>query len=183
MRSKIYTKGGDRGQTSLIGGTRVGKNNLRIEAYGTIDELNAFTGLLSTYALEESDVLFLKEIQHKLFNIGSNLATDLDKTSLHRASVIDAGDIQQLEEEIDRMDDELPELNNFVLPGGSAAGAAAHICRTVTRRAERRVIDLNEISPVDPAVLQYINRLSDYFFVLSRYITVNENGTEFFWKK
>lgn len=183
MRSKIYTKGGDQGQTSLIGGTRVSKNNLRIEAYGTVDELNSFTGLLSTYALEESDVLFLKEIQHKLFNIGSNLATDLDKTTLHQASVIEQGDILQLEEEIDRMDDELPELNNFVLPGGSAAGATAHICRTVTRRAERRVIELSEISYVDPAVVQYLNRLSDYFFVLSRYITVNECNTEFFWKK
>ncbi len=183
MRSKIYTKGGDRGQTSLIGGTRVGKNNQRIEAYGTIDELNAFIGLLSTYALKESDILFLKEIQHKLFNMGSNLATDPDKTTLQQASIIESVDISNLEDAIDRMDDELPELNNFVLPGGSAAGATAHICRTITRRAERRVIDLNETSPLDPAIIQYLNRLSDYFFVLSRYITVNEGNTEFLWKK
>jgi len=183
MSSKIYTKSGDRGQTSLIGGTRVGKNNRRIEAYGTIDELNAFIGLLSTYILEETDILFLKATQHKLFNIGSNLATDCDKTTLHEASVIEAADILNLEEEIDRLDSELPELNNFVLPGGSAAGATAHICRTVTRRAERRVIDLKEMTEIDPFVMQYLNRLSDYFFVLSRYITVNECNAEFFWKK
>ena len=180
MHSRIYTKTGDAGQTSLIGGTRVQKNNPKIKAYGTVDELNAFTGLLSTYPIQDADLKVLQEIQHKLFNIGANLATDLSRTELVNASVICDDDLLFLENEIDRMDATLPELRNFVLPGGSAAGAMAHVCRTFTRRAERRILDLNE---QDDMVLKYINRLSDFFFVLSRYLTVNENKKEFLWKK
>lgn len=181
---KIYTKTGDKGQTSLIGGTRVPKNNPKIEAYGTIDELNSFVGLLSTYPQAQSELEFLREIQHKLFNIGSNLATDTSKTSMLKASIITEEDILQMESAIDKLDADLPELTNFVLPGGSAAGSMAHVCRTVTRRAERRVLDLiSQEYAIDPIILKYINRMSDYFFTLSRYITVNECNKEILWKK
>lgn len=180
---KIYTKTGDKGETSLIGGTRVWKNNPRIEAYGTIDELNSHLGLLTTYQLQNEDVEFLQQIQHKLFSIGSYLATDINRTDLKAASILTEEDVMTLEKAIDRMDATLPELKNFVLPGGSAAAATAHICRTITRRAERRMLDLinNNIDIADH-ILQYINRLSDYFFTLSRYIVVSEGNKEFLWK-
>lgn len=180
---KIYTKTGDKGETSLIGGTRVWKNNPRIEAYGTIDELNAHLGLLTTYPLQKNDIEFLQQIQHKLFSIGSYLATDLSRTDLKSASILSEEDVVSLEEAIDRMDATLPELKNFVLPGGSAAAATAHICRTITRRAERRMLDLiNDRIDISEHILQYINRLSDFFFTLSRYIVVSEGNKEFLWK-
>lgn len=180
---KIYTKTGDKGETSLIGGTRVWKNNPRIEAYGTIDELNSHLGLLTTYPLQKSDIEFLQQIQHKLFSIGSYLATDLSRTDLKSASILSEEDVVSLEEAIDRMDATLPELKNFVLPGGSAAAATAHICRTITRRAERRMLDLiNDRIDIAEHILQYINRLSDFFFTLSRYIVVSEGNKEFLWK-
>lgn len=180
---KIYTKTGDKGETSLIGGTRVWKNNPRIEAYGTIDELNSHLGLLTTYPLQKSDIEFLQQIQHKLFSIGSYLATDLSRTDLKSASILSEEDVVSLEEAIDRMDVTLPELKNFVLPGGSAAAATAHICRTITRRAERRMLDLiNDRIDIAEHILQYINRLSDFFFTLSRYIVVSEGNKEFLWK-
>lgn len=181
---KIYTKTGDTGQTGLIGGSRVWKNNPRLEAYGTIDELNSFTGLLNTYQLPEQVSDFLQAIQHHLFVIGSNLATDQEKTSLKTASIIEEQDIIDLELEIDRMEVELPTLTNFILPGGPAGGAVAHVCRTITRRAERRIMDLIQTNiDIDPLILKYINRLSDYFFTLSRYITVNKGYEEILWKK
>lgn len=181
---KIYTKTGDGGQTGLVGGSRVWKNNPRLEAYGTIDELNAFTGLLNTERLPEEISAFLQEIQHHLFVIGSNLATDQEKVSLRAASIVEEQDITRLEDEIDRMELNLPPLNNFVLPGGSKGGALAHVCRTVTRRAERRIMDLIQSHiEIDPLILKYINRLSDYFFTLSRYITVSEGHEEILWKK
>lgn len=180
---KIYTKTGDKGETSLIGGTRVWKNNPRIEAYGTIDELNSYVGLLTTYPLQKDDIEFLQQIQHKLFSIGSYLATDLNHTDLKAASILTEEDVISLEKAIDRMDATLPELKNFVLPGGSAAAATAHICRTITRRAERRMLDLINLNiDIADLILQYINRLSDYFFTLSRYIVVGEGNKEFLWK-
>jgi cob(I)alamin adenosyltransferase len=181
---KIYTKTGDGGQTGLIGGSRVWKNNPRLEAYGTIDELNAFTGLLSTHKLPEQVSDFLQGIQHHLFVIGSNLATDQQKVSLKPASIVEEQDIVLLEKEIDRMEASLPQLTNFVLPGGTSGGAVAHICRTITRRAERRIMDLIQTQvEIDPHILKYVNRLSDYFFTLSRYITVSEGYKEILWKK
>lgn len=183
-KMKIYTKTGDSGQTGLIGGTRVWKNNPRLEAYGTIDELNAFIGVLTTGAFPENIQPFLQRVQHKLFAVGSHLATDLSKTNLKAASIIREEDILELEEAIDRMDETLPPLNNFVLPGGSTAGAHAHVCRTVTRRAERKIMDLIQTDiQIDETILKYINRLSDYFFTLSRYLIVSEGHKEFFWKK
>ena len=180
---KIYTKTGDSGETGLIGGSRVPKNDIRIEAYGTIDELNAFTGLLISKISHTVEIDFLRKVQYNLFVIGSHLATDQQITSLHKSSVLSESDILEIETAIDRISTELPELRYFVLPGGSENGALAHVCRTITRRAERRILDLKQHKEeIDGLVLVYINRLSDYFFVLSRYITVNEGHKEFYWK-
>ena len=180
---KIYTKTGDDGHTGLIGGTRVWKNNPRIEAYGTVDELNAHIGTLWVLPGTEELREILQRIQFQLFTIGSNLATDLEATPLNAASVVTEDDIQQLESEIDRMDAALPPLRYFVLPGGTLATATAHVCRTITRRAERRVLDLQASGlAVEPLIVKYLNRLSDYFFTLSRYLSVKEGVEEFFWK-
>lgn len=181
---KIYTKTGDKGKTSLIGGTRVSKDDLRLDAYGTIDELNSFIGLLTTEELSSDTVVTLQNIQNKLFSVGSHLATDRTKTKIKDASLIYESDILELEKEIDLMDATLPTLKHFVLPGGSKAGAICHVCRTITRRAERNIMKLVQSDiEIDDKILQYINRLSDYFFVLSRFITVNQGYTEIFWKQ
>jgi len=179
---KLYTKTGDKGETGLIGGTRVPKNDVRIEAYGTIDELNSFVGLLTTYQIPEKDRLFLRTIQNNLFSIGSFLATDTTKVALHSISMLKKETISLIEEEIDRLDATLPALSSFVLPGGSQTGALSHICRTVSRRAERRLFDLNEFYQVDSQISIYINRLSDYFFALSRYLTLAAGAEEICWK-
>lgn len=178
---KLYTKTGDNGQTGLIGGTRVPKNDIRIEAYGTIDELNSFIGLLSTYSMGE-DVNFLRTIQNNLFIIGSYLATDTSKVPLQAASILKSDSIDSIELEIDRIDAMLPTLNSFVLPGGSQTGALSHVCRTITRRAERRIFDVNILQPVDNQIIIYLNRLSDYFFALSRYFTLEKGDEEIYWK-
>ncbi len=180
---KIYTKTGDEGKTGLIGGTRVMKNDVRIEAYGTVDELNSFIGLLASYDLLKPEVHFLEKIQHRLFAVGSHLATDRSKINLHEASIIQPDDIKEIESEIDRLNENLPELRAFILPGGSTEGGICHICRTVSRRAERRILDLNDIYPVDKQIIMFVNRLSDYFFVLSRYITLKKGNKEILWKK
>lgn len=179
---KLYTKTGDKGQTGLIGGTRVPKNDVRLEAYGTIDELNSYIGLLTTYQILESEIQFLRFIQNKLFTIGSHLATDTSKVSLHKASVLDDESISLIEKEIDRLDESLPELSSFVLPGGSQPGALCHICRTVARRTERRLFDMNELHSVDSHILIFINRLSDYFFILSRFLILGSDCEEIYWK-
>jgi cob(I)alamin adenosyltransferase len=179
---KLYTKTGDTGQTGLIGGTRVPKNDIRIDAYGTIDELNSFIGLLSTYPNHDRDVRFLRTIQRNLFTIGSYLATDTSKTTLQQVSILKKDCIEQIEKEIDRLDAKLPTLSSFVLPGGSHRGALSHICRTIARRAERRILDIMGIYTVDNQIIVYINRLSDYFFVLSRYYTIEKGGEEIYWK-
>jgi len=179
---KLYTKTGDRGETGLIGGTRVPKNDVRIEAYGTIDELNSFIGLLTTYQIPEIDLLFLRTIQNNLFSIGSYLATDTTKVSLHQVSILKSESISLIENEIDRLDASLPVLSSFILPGGSQTGAFSHICRTISRRAERRLLDVNEIYVLDSQICIYVNRLSDYFFALSRYLTLAEGAEEICWK-
>ena len=179
---KLYTKTGDSGLTGLIGGTRIAKNDLRIEAYGTIDELNSFVGLLTTYELSDSDISFLRFVQNHLFSIGSHLATDRDKVNLASASIISAEDVAFVENEIDRLDSFLPELTSFVLPGGNQASSFSHICRTIARRAERRIIDVNNLYCVDSHVIVFVNRLSDYFFALSRYLIVEKGEKEIYWK-
>ena len=179
---KLYTKTGDKGQTGLIGGSRVPKNDIRIEAYGTVDELNSYIGLLTTYPIPDEDRLFLRIIQTNLFTIGSYLATDTTKISLQQASILKNDSIEQIETEIDRIDAKLPALESFVLPGGSKTGAICHVCRTVTRRAERRIFDVAGLYEVDNQILVYFNRLSDYFFALSRYFTIENEGEEIYWK-
>jgi len=180
---KIYTKTGDNGKTGLIGGTRVAKNDIRIEAYGTVDELNAHIGLLTTYAIGSDCIEILREIQHKLFSLGAHLATDREKAEYVEASIITKSDINLLENEMDRMEAELPGLTNFILPGGDRAAAIAHVCRTVARRAERRIIDMSAIYQIENESIIYTNRLSDYFFVLSRLINIRNQSKEILWKK
>jgi len=179
---KLYTKTGDEGQTGLIGGTRVPKNDIRIEAYGTVDELNSFIGLLTTYPIHAQEVTFLRIIQNNLFTIGSYLATDTSKVALQQSSILKSDSIGQIESEIDRIDAKLPILNAFILPGGSQTGALCHVCRTIARRAERRLFDVTAFYSIDNQILIYFNRLSDYFFALSRYFTLENEGEEISWK-
>lgn len=180
-KSQVYTKTGDKGTTCLVGGNRVPKTHIRLEAYGTVDELNSQLGLLNTYLKNDCDRDFILKIQHKLFSIGSHLATDQEKTQLKAASVISAEDVSLIEEEIDKLDDQLPELRAFVLPGGSCGAAVCHVCRTVCRRAERRILALSETCVISDEVLAFVNRLSDYLFVLSRKINFDELNSEIFW--
>ena len=164
---KIYTKTGDEGMTSLVGGKRVKKCCARLDSYGSVDELNSFIGLLVTYITDEADIAFLQKIQGELFMVGGSLATDLS-VSEARCEVTQAM-ISDIESEIDRLSAALPPLRSFVVPGGSRAAALAHVCRTVCRRAERCVFALiEEGGAVEENVAVYLNRLSDYFFVLAR---------------
>lgn len=177
---KIYTKTGDTGETSLFGGKRVSKDDLRIEAYGTIDELNSQLGLLITHIKDNNIQALLLKIQHRLFDIGSVLA--VDPASGIELPGIELSDIEALENAIDNYNQELNPLKSFILPGGSAANAMAHICRTVCRRAERRVISLSKEAELDIHIIKYLNRLSDYFFVLSRLISHVEGAEEIKWQ-
>ena len=180
-KSLVYTKTGDKGTTALIGGTRVAKTHVRLEAYGTVDELNAHLGLLVTWLADESDRATVLKIQNRLFTIGSHLATDQEKVELRDVSIITAEHVAELEAVIDRIDSTLPPLRAFVIPGGSQGAGICHICRTVCRRAERRILALSEEYQVSPEVLSYMNRLSDYLFVLSRRINVVAGSDEIFW--
>lgn len=171
---KIYTKTGDKGETSLLGGTRVSKSDARIEAYGTIDELNSCIGLVVSSVKTHRE--FLISIQHHLFNAGSILASDGRKQ--FKLPEITDKDIHALEVEIDRMNEILEPLKNFILPGGSVAASHAHVARCVCRRAERRVVDLKEDYS---DIVKYLNRLSDYLFVLSRSILQEEGVPEVKW--
>lgn len=182
-KSLVYTKTGDKGTTGLIGGTRVSKTHARLEAYGTVDELNANLGLLVTYLAEERDRLFVSAVQDKLFSVGSHLATDQDKMKLHDVSIITPDDVAFMEAEIDAADEMLSTLRWFVIPGGSRGSAICHVCRTVCRRAERRILSLTEDYEIDANLLAYVNRLSDYLFVLSRKINFLEKKEEIFWNK
>lgn len=170
MAIKIYTKTGDLGKTSLIGGTKVAKSNIRIEAYGTIDELNSFIGLTADQFTHEHSKKILKEIQDRLFTIGSSLACDPDKEPLLKIPDLEEPDIELLEREIDQMNDELTPMRSFILPGGHTAISTAHVTRCVCRRAERLCVNMQEHELfVEPLVIKYLNRLSDYLFVLARY--------------
>lgn len=179
----IYTKTGDSGMTSLVGGVRVSKTHPRLEAYGTIDELNSQIGLLITYILDAADRENLLEIQRKLFSVGSYLATDQEYKELRPQSIIHSEDVEHLEHMIDEIDALLPPLKLFILPGGSQAAAVCHVCRTVCRRAERCILSLAEIINIDSTLIAYINRLSDYFFVLSRRLNNLNGENEIIWQK
>ena len=171
MSFKIYTKTGDLGKTSLIGGTKVPKNNIRIDAYGTIDELNSFIGLTSDQLTHEPSKIILKEIQDRLFTIGSSLACDPDRETQLKIPDLKEIDVVLLENEIDKMSEVLTVMKSFILPGGHVAISTAHVTRCVCRRAERICVNMQENDLfVDPLIIKYLNRLSDYLFVLSRFI-------------
>ncbi|MBT8190354.1 MAG: cob(I)yrinic acid a,c-diamide adenosyltransferase [Bacteroidia bacterium] len=176
---KIYTKTGDQGSTSLFGGTRVDKDNAQIEAYGTVDELNSHLGLLISVVKEELLAGEMKAIQSILFDIGSHLASD-GNISEHLPE-LDEEYILRLEHSMDRMTEELPKLRSFILPGGNQRIALAHVCRTICRRAERRVVSLEDVVEVENFVKIYLNRLSDYFFVVARYLSLLDGVNEVKW--
>ncbi len=181
MALKIYTKTGDKGQTSLIGGTRVPKSHVRIESYGTVDELNSWIGLIRDQAINKTYVETLLEVQDRLFTIGSSLASDPEKSKM-KIPDLKEEDIVLLEKEIDKMNDVLQEMKSFVLPGGNTTVSYCHIARCVCRRAERNVILLSESSFVADLVIKYLNRLSDYLFVLSRKLSQDLSAQEIPWK-
>lgn len=177
---KIYTKTGDKGQTSLIGGTRVAKNHVRIEAYGTVDELNSWVGVIRDSISEEKTKALLIQIQNQLFTIGSHLASDPEKSKMKLPQITDEH-VLALENEMDAIDATVPPMKNFVLPGGSLAVSYCHVARCVCRRAERCVIHLSGTAQVDDLLLRYINRLSDYLFMLSRKLTHDLGAEEIPW--
>lgn len=178
---KIYTKTGDKGETSLLGGKRVPKHHLKIEAYGTADELNAFIGLLRDQELSQHHKEVLQAIQEHLFVAESMLARDHGAENFSIPELQD-DHVSLLEKEIDQMNETLPPLANFILPGGHPLVSHAHICRVVCRRAERIIIKLAEESPVDDIIVRYFNRLSDYFFVLARKIALENGVADTLWK-
>ena len=184
---KVYTKTGDKGTTALFGGTRVPKYHIRIESYGTIDELNAYIGLIRDQDIATQSKTALIEIQNKLFTVGAILATDPDKAQLKNGKdrlnipKISTQDIAMLEDQIDGMEATLPQMTHFVLPGGHTTVSYCHIARTVCRRAERNMTALQEIAPFAPNTLVYINRLSDYLFVLARKLSKDLQANEVKW--
>jgi len=184
---KIYTKTGDKGQTSLFGGTRVPKYHLRIEAYGTVDELNSYIGLIRDQKIDDYTSHILIKIQNELFTLGAMLATPPDKKVLksgkERLNIhqINTNSVQLLEVEIDNMNEELPPMTHFVLPGGHTTVSFCHIARCICRRAERIVTQLSDESTVDTQILIYLNRLSDFLFVLARKLTKDNNAQEIRW--
>jgi cob(I)alamin adenosyltransferase len=183
--NRIYTKRGDGGDTSLVGGQRAPKDALRIDCYGTVDELNSFTGM-ACFAAEQKTELsalaaILKRVQHELFNLGSILAT-LPEDVHPRQPQVTLTDVEQLEREIDAMNADLPALRSFVLPGGSEINSILHVCRTVCRRAERLCVTLAREESAPPLGIQYLNRLSDAFFVWSRWANVQLGASEVLWR-
>lgn len=184
---KIYTKTGDAGKTSLFGGTRVPKYDLRIEAYGTVDELNSYIGLIRDQKIDTHSSEILLKIQHELFTLGSMLATPPEKKVLksgkERLNILKINNtsIKSIENEIDKMNDTLPEMTHFILPGGHPTVSFCHITRCICRRAERITTQLNDESSIEPQILVYLNRLSDYLFVLARKLTIDNNAQEIQW--
>lgn len=177
---KIYTKTGDKGETSLIGGTRVPKYHSRIETYGTVDELNSYVGLIMCQAIDAHYQQVLKEIQDRLFTIGASLAADPERSKMKIPDLL-AGDIILLETEMDKMNEVLPELKHFVLPGGNTIVSYCHLARCVCRRAERLTVHLAQESFVDSNITIYLNRLSDYLFVLARKLNADQGTPENIW--
>lgn len=177
---KIYTKKGDKGHTSLMDGEIVKKHNLSVDAYGTIDELNSFIGLLKDYLIDNKIKVVLNNIQLNLFSIGSILAAG--KKNIKSSKVkIDKKDVIDLESHIDKLNKDLPELKNFIIPGGLKTSSYSHVCRSICRRAERKISELNKDISVDSNILAYVNRLSDFFFILSRHLKHSEGISESNW--
>lgn len=181
--TKVYTKTGDKGETSIIGGIRVKKSCERLEAYGTVDELSSHLGLLASMLPDGEDKDLIIRIQNNLFSVCSNLATDQSQTPLYDSAKLPDGEIEVLEQEVDKIMKLLPERQGFILPGGTQPAAQAHVCRTVCRRAERRIVALSEVAQISPETQQYINRLSDYLFVLAKKINFNAGMSEIIWQK
>ncbi|WP_143307774.1 cob(I)yrinic acid a,c-diamide adenosyltransferase [Chitinophaga vietnamensis] len=180
---KIYTKTGDRGKTSLIGGTKVPKSDLRIDAYGTVDELNSYIGLVNDYTAHTEKKAQLKEIQDRLFTIGAALACDPDKETKMKIPDLHEEDVTLLERSIDDMNTELPPMKSFILPGGHVAVSTCHIARCVCRRTERLCVGMQEQDMfIEPVVIKYLNRLSDYLFVLARWTSHHLGVEEIPWK-
>lgn len=177
---KIYTKKGDDGTTGLLGGARVPKHHLRIEAYGTVDELNSYLGILRDIQPLHQETII--EIQDRLFTLGSHLAVEPSHVGKMKLPEISEKDILNLENEMDKMDEVLPPMKNFILPGGNIAVSHCHVARTICRRAERCIAALNDHQKVDPLIMQYLNRLSDFLFVLSRKLTLELNAQEIPWQ-
>lgn len=183
MAIKIYTKTGDKGNTSLIGGTKVPKNDIRIETYGTVDELNSWVGMVNDQLNDMAIKNELKEIQDRLFTIGSSLATDAEKEPKMKLPDLHDSDIELLEKRIDAMTAELPPMKNFILPGGHVIVSSIHIARCVCRRTERLAVSMQQHELfVDEKVIQYLNRLSDYLFTLARFIAQKLSAEEIPWK-
>jgi cob(I)alamin adenosyltransferase len=184
---KVYTKTGDKGTTALFGGTRVPKHHIRIESYGTVDELNSYIGLIRDQEIDTHYKTVLAEIQDRLFTVGAILATPPEKETLKNGQPrlqnlgLVASDIEFLEKEIDTMEELLPQMTHFVLPGGHTTVSYCHIARCVCRRAERLSVHLNDLEPTNELVLTYLNRLSDYLFVLARKLTLDLNAEEVKW--
>lgn len=180
---KIYTKTGDKGGTSLIGGVRVPKDHIRIESYGTVDELNSFIGMVCDLAQNEQVTAELREIQDRLFTVGSVLATNPDKEVKMKLPDLHDADVTWLEARIDAMNEVLPEMRSFILPGGNLASSTCHVARCVCRRAERLCVSMQSHEEfIPPLIIQYLNRLSDYLFVLARYIGHINNAPEIPWR-
>lgn len=181
---KVYTKTGDKGQTSLVGGQRVSKCCERLESYGTIDELNSHIGVLITYCSDSKDASFLLDVQAKLFVVGGYLATDNSQRDVREGNIVTPQMVEEVEHEIDRLQELVPQLKLFILPGGSRAASYAHVCRTVCRRAERCILRLAETgAEVDEYVTAYVNRLSDYLFVLARKLNVDNDVEDTVWRR
>lgn len=178
---KIYTKTGDKGQTSLFGGNRVSKHNIKIETYGTIDELMSYLGLVRDFtSIEDKGIIV--NIQNILLDVGAHLATPSNNfKAISKLPEIKIESIEILEKEMDIINDSLPKIVSFVLPGGHPSVSHCHVARSICRRAERRISELNENEPINPLIIKYINRLSDYLFVLSRKLTQANNVEEIFW--
>ncbi len=187
---KIYTKTGDKGQTSLIGGTKVSKSNIKIEAYGTVDELNSIIGVVATYITDEVLTTFIHKVQCDLFDIGALLAEDSSKNKMPLPKV-EENDITLIEKQIDSLDAHLPILKHFILPGGHISAAQTHLARCICRRAERRIVELSIHEVVEPIIIKYLNRLSDFLFLLARKLNADHQsrrygdkmGTKKKWKK
>jgi cob(I)alamin adenosyltransferase len=179
---KIYTKTGDKGETSLLGGTRVPKFHPRIEAYGTVDELVSFIGLIRDQDIQDHYRKILIKVQDRLFSLESQVAKDPQTKVTYKLPELSQDDVKDLENEIDKMNEQLPELNSFILPGGHTTVSYCHIARTVCRRAERMLLKLSQIQPVDELNIKYLNRLSDYLFVLARKLAQDLDAEETPWK-
>lgn len=180
---KIYTKTGDRGTTSLVGGSRVSKNDVRLNAYGTIDELNSFLGLLRAKTRDEKICSVLLNIQNTLFVVGANLASVKTNAETEKYIRLDEEKVVELENLIDEIQQLLPPLTNFIIYGEDEMSGICHCCRAIARRAEREIITVNQEVGADDTVMRYVNRLSDFLFVLARLYAKNTNGEEIFWKK